>query len=91
MLSQILISNHTNASHINNILTRYENHPSILKITVHVKVENKFKFKNSTANAFGDEINRLDTKKAGMEKDIAAKVLIDTNDIVSRPFNDHIQ
>ena len=73
----------SNINYINNILKRYENHPSILKIKVHAKVENKFKFKDATPNAFETEINRLDTKKAGMENDIPIKVLIDTNDIVS--------
>ena len=56
---------------------------SILKIKVHVKVESKFKFKDSTPNAFETEINRLDTKKAGMENDILTEVLIDTNGIIS--------
>ena len=77
------VESDSNINYINNILKRYENHPSILKIKVHVKVENKFKFKDSTPNAFETEINRLDTKKAGMENDIPTKVLIDTNDIVS--------
>ena len=73
----------SNINYINNILKRYENHRSILKIKVHVKVKNKFKFKDSTHKAFETEINRLDTKKAGMENDIPTKVLIDTNIIVS--------
>ena len=58
-----------------------------MKIKVHVKVENKFKFKDSTPNVFENEINRLDTKKAGMENDIPTKILIDTNDIVSSLFS----
>ena len=61
----------------------YEIHPNILKIKEHVKVKNKFTFKDSTPNAFENVINRLDTKKAGMENDIPTKMLIETNDIVS--------
>ena len=41
--------------YMNNIRKRYENHPSILKIKVHVKVENKFEFKDSTPNVFENE------------------------------------
>ena len=73
----------SNTDYINNILKIYEIHPSILKIKEHVKVKNKFTFKDSTRNAFENEINRLDTKKAGMENDIATKMLMETNDIVS--------
>ena len=54
-----------------------------MKIKEHVKVENKFEFKDSTPNVFENEINRLDTKKTCMENDIGTKILIDTNDIVS--------
>ena len=64
----------SNTDYINNILKIYEIHPSILKIKEYVKVKNKFTLK---------EINRLDTKKAGMENDIPTKILIETNDNVS--------
>ena len=87
------LENDSNINYINNILKKYENHPCILKIKVH-KVEKKFKFKDLTPNAFETETNRLDTKKTGMENDILAKVLIDTNDTPPPPpppFIDHIQ
>ena len=54
-----------------------------MKIKEHAKVENEFKFKDSTPNVFENEINRLDTKKGGVENDIPTNILIDTNDIVS--------
>ena len=73
----------SNTDYIKNILKIYEIHPNILKIKELVKVKNKFTFKDSTPNAFENEISRLDNKKAGMENDIPTKMLIETNDIVS--------
>ena len=75
--------NNVNTDYINNITKRYVNHPSILKIKEYVKVENKFVFKDSTTDAFTKEINRLDSKKAGIENDIPTKTLIGCNDIVA--------
>ena len=67
---------------IDEITKKYEMHPSILEIRKNVNVENKFPFTNTTANAFKDEINKLDPRKAGIENDIPAKILISTSDIV---------
>ena len=64
------------------ITKKYEMHPSILEIRNNVNVENKFVFTNTTANAFKAEINKLDPRKAGIENDIPAKILISTSDIV---------
>ena len=67
---------------IDEITKKYEMHPSILEIRKNVNVENKFVFTNTTANAFKDEINKLYPRKAGIENDIPAKILISTSDIV---------
>ena len=67
---------------IENIILKYKNHPSILKIKEKVKVETKFKFDDSTSNSFNNEICSLDPKKAGIENDLPAKVLIGSSDIV---------
>ena len=61
----------------------YENHSSILKIKECVHVENKFTFTNSTSITFGDEINQLDPKKAGIDNDLPTKILIGGSDRVS--------
>jgi len=73
----------TNTDYIENIIKKYENHPSILKIKEIVKVENKFNFSDSTSDYFENEINRLDITKAGMENDIPIKILKGSNAIVS--------
>ena len=77
------IEDYVNTDYINNITKGYENHPSILTIKEYVKVENKFVFKDSTADAFANEINRLDSKNAGIENDIPNKILIGSNNIVA--------
>ena len=67
---------------IDEITKKYEMHPSILEIKNNINVENKFVFTNTTANAFKDEINKLDPSKAGIENDIPTKILISSSDIV---------
>ena len=68
---------------IENILEKYKTHPSILKIKENVKVEKKFKFNDTTEDDIYSKIKSLNPKKACMENDIPAKVLIGTNDIIS--------
>ena len=68
---------------IDNIIRKYENHPSILKIKEIVKIENKFIFLDSTPITFENEINRLNPKKSGVENDLPTKILIGSSDIVS--------
>ena len=48
-------------------------HPSILKIKENVKVENKFKFTDTTPKDIKDEINKLNPRKASVENDIPKK------------------
>ena len=68
---------------IENIIKKYQLHPSILKIKEHVKVKNKFTFDDATENEIYTKIKSLDPKKACMENDIPPKLLIGTNDIIS--------
>ena len=68
---------------IENILQKYTTHPSILKIKENVKVEQKFKFNDTTEDEIYTMIKSLDPKKACVANDIPAKLLIGTNDIVS--------
>ena len=77
------IENDINIDSLENTIRKYENHPSILKIKEIVRVEKKFKFANSTSNAFANEISRIDYTKASMENDLPAKILICSNDIIS--------
>ena len=48
-----------------------------------MKVVNKFKFTDSAADLFYNEIRNLDQSKASVENDIPAKILMGSNDIVS--------
>ena len=68
---------------IDQILDKYKSHPSILKIKENIKVENKFKFKDSTEDEIYSKIKALNHKKACTENDIPAKALIGTSDIIS--------
>ena len=66
-----------------NIINKYKNHPSILKIKEYVVIEEKFSFLEVTENEFYNEINKLDPKKGTVENDLPAKMLIGTNDIIA--------
>ena len=68
---------------IENIVDKYKAHPSILKIKENIKVEKKFDFENITEDVVYSKLRSLDPKKACMEDDIPAKILIGTNDIIS--------
>ena len=72
-----------NDGNIDSIIEKYQSHPSILKIKEIVKLETKFKFNDITENDIYNKINTFDTKKASIENDIPAKILIGSNDIVS--------
>ena len=69
---------------IDDIIKRYQSHPSILKIKENIKVETKFEFNDVTEDDIYNEIKGLNPQKASVENDIPAKVLIGTNDIVSK-------
>ena len=66
---------------LDNIIEKYKLHPSILKIKKNVNVIDKFKFNDTTEGEIYSKIKSLDPKKACMENDIPAKMLIGTNDI----------
>ena len=54
-----------------------------MKIKENIVVDNKFKFDDATEDEIYSKLKSLDLKKAYMERDIPAKVLIGTNDIIS--------
>ena len=53
---------------IDKIIDKYKSHPSILTIKENVKVENKFKFKDTTEDEIYSKIKALNHTKACMEK-----------------------
>ena len=59
---------------IDNILDRYKNHPSILKIKENIVIEEKFTF-SATQDDMYSKIKALDPKKACIKNDIPVKAL----------------
>ena len=76
-------SNNTSTEDLQEIINKYDNHPSIIKIKENVLNENDFTFKDMTTLDFEREMLKLDTKKANLQGDIPAKILIKTYDIIS--------
>ena len=62
---------------------QYQLHPSILKIKENVTSKEKFKFKDINSNEINRKILELNPKKASIKNDIPAKILIESNEIVS--------
>ena len=78
-----LIRNNRISKNTQDIIDKYENHPSIKMIKENIKDENKFSFQDTTKEDLQLQIKNLDTKKAMGENDIPTKILLKTNDIVS--------
>ena len=76
------LNNNINTESLDEIIEKYEGHPSILKIRENVNVENKSIFNDATLISFREVIGQLDPKKAGIENDIPTKILIQSKDIV---------
>ena len=68
---------------IGTIITKFENHPSILKIKEHIKAIETFTFSKPTPNDLYEHIKSLDPKKTTVENDIPTKILIDTKEIAN--------
>ena len=68
---------------IKDIVKKYNQHPSILKIKQYVTIDDKFTFFETTIQQFQTQIELLDPKKATVENDIPSKILIATNEISS--------
>ena len=82
----------TEKSHIENIINKYETHPSILKIKENVSVDKKFVFNDICSEEIYEYIYKLDPKKAGIENHIIpASVLVSSIDIVSTYLTNYLQ
>ena len=82
-----LLDNNPITEDIQDILVKYENHPSVKKIKENIRDENKFTFKETTPKDFENQIQNLDIKKAIIENDIPTKMLVKRNDIVANQFS----
>ena len=74
---------------LDDIISKYENHPSIRKIKENIENGNKFTFKDMTSLDFENEILKLDPKKANLQNDIPTKMLIKTYDIISNYLSNY--
>ena len=75
--------NNIGKNEIETIITKYENHPSILKIKEHIQVKEKFTFSKPTPKDLEENLISLDPKKTTVENNIPTKILIDTKEITS--------
>ena len=66
-----------------NIINQYRLHPSILKIKENVTLKERFKFKDINSNEINKKILELNPKTVSIKNDIPAKILIESNEIVS--------
>ena len=72
---------------IDNILYTYLNHPSIIKIRIHVDQAEKFSFSNATEKQIETEINKLNPKKAPGADGIPTNILKEFVDILKSPLH----
>ena len=64
------------------IIKRYENHPSIIKIKEKVQIKDTFVFKDIKSSEIKQKIDRVNPKKACIDNDIPARILMANSDIV---------
>ena len=73
---------------IDEIIKQYETHPSIQKIKESITLGEKFFFTDTIPEDISKRILDLEPKKACVENDIPAKILIGSQDVVSRYLSD---
>ena len=72
---------------ISNIVSKFRNHPSVLKIKEVVTVETPFHFLETTEENMLTKINKINTKKPTTFNNIPAKILVENSDIISPILN----
>ena len=71
---------------VNQIVDKFKNQPSILKIKENETCKNMFSFALSTLDDMKQCINQLNTKKPTTYKNIPAKILIEFSDVCAGPI-----
>ena len=71
--------------YISNIIGKFKNHPSILKIKEIVKIDQPFKFLPVEESIICDKIDSLDKRKPTTYNNIPTRILVENKDIIS-PF-----
>ena len=81
-------ANYVFDGNIDEIIKQYETHPSIQNIKVNITLGEKFVFSDTIPEEISKRILDLEPKKASVENDIPAKILIGSHDVVSRYLSD---
>ena len=80
---------------IDMIVSKYVNHPSILKIKEYINVKETFTFSKTTYNELQNKLLKLDPNKASVDNDIPTKILIASHMISKKYltiiYNDSIE
>ena len=69
--------------YISNVIEKFKDHPSILKIKENVKIETKFHFSDVSESVIKKKISSLDKRKPTTYKNIPTKILVENCDIIS--------
>ena len=72
------------SNNLANIITKYEQHPSILKIKEFVNISENFTIIKTSKQHLQPQILALNPHKASAENDIPTKLLIETNEIIAK-------
>lgn len=71
---------------VEEVIKRFENHPSVVSIKENVKIDTRFKFSEIKVDDIRNEIKCLKPNKAGTFKNIPTKQLKQVVEIVSEPL-----
>ena len=88
MPTMIIDTSESNENRIDDIITKFRDHPSIRKINENVVIENRFEFKDITEEEMFKKIIKIDSSKACMKDDIPPKVILGIPDIISAPLTE---
>ena len=75
-----------NENRIDDIILKFKDHPSIVKINENVLFEERFEIKDITEEDMFEKIIKIDASKACMKDDIPPKVILGIADIISSPM-----
>ena len=70
-------------NYIANIIEKFKNHPSVLKIKENVTFDRHFQFSLVEESVITEKINSLDKRKPTTYNNIPTRLLVETNDIIS--------
>ena len=69
--------------YISNIIEKFKNHPSILRIKEKVEIDESFHFSPVDESVISDKIGSLDKRKPTTYNNIPTRILVDNKDIIS--------